>query len=158
MTEATHTPATPVPSCVIVIAVTAEVARRTSACACRPARIHTSAEAMITNAAESGHLMRRQHQRRGSPLVIAAARLWATLFYGHVHRMEDRDAVVKGDTLLGVLLPRVAVGLRAAFGSTMVGRSRRGCANGTRATSGQPGNCARRRERRELPVGRARVW
>ena len=24
-----------------------------------------------------------------------AAKLWATLFYGHVHRMEDRDAVVK---------------------------------------------------------------
>ena len=35
-----------------------------------------------------------------SPLVTAAARLWSTLFYGHVHRPEDRDAVVKGGTLL----------------------------------------------------------
>ena len=34
------------------------------------------------------------------PLVAAASKLWATLFYGHVHRPEDRDAVVKGDTLL----------------------------------------------------------
>ena len=38
----------------------------------------------------------RPAARTRSPIVAAAARLWATLFYGHVHRPEDRDAVVKG--------------------------------------------------------------
>ena len=44
-------------------------------------------------------MMLLQPARSSSP-PNAAARLWATLFYGHVHRPEDRDAVVKGDTLL----------------------------------------------------------
>ena len=54
-----------------------------------------------------------------SPLVAAAATLWATLFYGHVHRPEDRDAVVKGDTLLARCY-RASPWAYALLGSTMV--------------------------------------
>ena len=53
-----------------------------------------------------------------SPLVAAAAKLWATLFYGHVHRPEDRDAVVKGDTLLARCY-RASPWAYALLGSTM---------------------------------------
>ena len=53
-----------------------------------------------------------------SPLVTAAARFWATLFYGHVHRPEDRDAVVKGGTLLARCY-RASPWAYALLGSTM---------------------------------------
>ena len=53
-----------------------------------------------------------------SPLVGAAAKLWSTLFYGHVHRPEDRDAVVKGDTLLARCY-RASPWAYALLGSTM---------------------------------------
>ena len=53
-----------------------------------------------------------------SPLVTAAARLWSTLFYGHVHRPEDRDAVVKGGTLLARCY-RASPWAYALLGSTM---------------------------------------
>ena len=53
-----------------------------------------------------------------SPLVTAAARLWSTLFYGHVHRPEHRDAVVKGDTLLARAY-RASPWAYALLGSTM---------------------------------------
>ena len=56
--------------------------------------------------------------RTRSPLVAAAARLWSTLFYGHVHRPEDRDAVVKGDTLLARAY-RASPWAYALLGSTM---------------------------------------
>ena len=59
-----------------------------------------------------------------SPLVAAAAKLWATLFYGHVHRPEDRDAVVKGDTLLARCY-RASPWAYALLGSTMVALSAR---------------------------------
>ena len=59
-----------------------------------------------------------------SPLVAAAAQLWATLFYGHVHRPEDRDAVVKGDTLLARCY-RASPWAYALLGSTMVALSAR---------------------------------
>ena len=91
-----------------------------------------------------------------SPLVTAAARLWATLFYGHVHRPEDRDAVVKGDTLLACV-PRVALGLRAAREHD-VGACTSFTRTGPRLRVGHLGNGASRRERRELPLGRARFW
>ena len=61
---------------------------------------------------------------RRSPLVAAAARLWATLFYGHVHRPEDRDAVVKGGTLLARCY-RASPWAYALLGSTMVALSAR---------------------------------
>ena len=53
-----------------------------------------------------------------SPLVVAAAKLWSTLFYGHVHRIEDRDAVVKGGTLLARCY-RASPWAYALLGSTM---------------------------------------
>ena len=53
-----------------------------------------------------------------------AAKLWATLFYGHVHRPEDRDAVVKGDTLLARCY-RASPWAYALLGSTMVALSAR---------------------------------
>ena len=56
--------------------------------------------------------------RTRSPLVAAAARLWSTLFYGHVHRPEDRDAVVKGGTLLARCY-RASPWAYALLGSTM---------------------------------------
>ena len=59
-----------------------------------------------------------------SPAVAAAAKLWATLFYGHVHRMEDRDAVIKGDTLLARCY-RASPWAYALLGSTMVALSAR---------------------------------
>ena len=59
-----------------------------------------------------------------SPLVAAAAKLWATLFYGHVHRPEDRDAVVKGDALLARCY-RASPWAYALLGSTMVALSAR---------------------------------
>ena len=59
-----------------------------------------------------------------SPAVAAAAKLWATLFYGHVHRPEDRDAVVKGDTLLARCY-RASPWAYALLGSTMVALSAR---------------------------------
>ena len=62
--------------------------------------------------------------RTRSPLVAAAAKLWTTLFYGHVHRMEDRDAVVKGDTLLARCY-RASPWAYALLGSTMVALSAR---------------------------------
>jgi len=62
--------------------------------------------------------------RTRSPLVAAAARLWSTLFYGHVHRAEDRDAVVKGDTLLARCY-RASPWAYALLGSTMVALSAR---------------------------------
>ena len=62
--------------------------------------------------------------RSRSPLVAAAAKLWATLFYGHVHRPEDRDAVVKGDTLLARAY-RASPWAYALLGSTMVALSAR---------------------------------
>ena len=62
--------------------------------------------------------------RTRSPLVAAAATLWATLFYGHVHRIEDRDAVVKGDTLLARCY-RASPWAYALLGSTMVALSAR---------------------------------
>ena len=61
---------------------------------------------------------------RRSPLVAAAARLWSTLFYGHVHRPEDRDAVVKGGTLLARCY-RASPWAYALLGSTMVALSAR---------------------------------
>ena len=70
-----------------------------------------------------------------SPLVAAAAKLWATLFYGHVHRPEDRDAVVKGDTLLARCY-RASPWAYALLGSTMVALSAR-LREGTRATIGR---------------------
>ena len=57
-----------------------------------------------------------------SPLV--AAKLWATLFYGHVHRPEDRDTVVKGDTLLARCY-RASPWAYALLGGTMVALSHR---------------------------------
>ena len=60
----------------------------------------------------------RPSARTRSPIVAAAARLWATLFYGHVHRPEDRDAVVKGDTLLARAY-RASPWAYALLGSTM---------------------------------------
>ena len=71
---------------------------------------------------------------RRSPLV-AAARLWATLFYGHVHRPEDRDAVVKGGTLLARCY-RASPWAYALLGSTMSGTSAPAYENGTPATIG----------------------
>ena len=62
--------------------------------------------------------------RTRSPLVAAAAKIWATLFYGHVHRMEDRDAVIKGDTLLARCY-RASPWAYALLGSTMVALSAR---------------------------------
>ena len=59
-----------------------------------------------------------------SPLVAAAAKLWSTLFYGHVHRPEDRDAVVKGDTMLARAY-RASPWAYALLGSTMVALSHR---------------------------------
>ena len=59
-----------------------------------------------------------------SPIVVAAAKLWATLFYGHVHRPEDRDAVVKGGTLLARCY-RASPWAYALLGSTMVALSAR---------------------------------
>ena len=56
--------------------------------------------------------------RTRSPVVAAAAKLWATLFYGHVHRMEDRDAVIKGGTLLARCY-RASPWAYALLGSTM---------------------------------------
>ena len=53
-----------------------------------------------------------------SPLVAAAAKFWSTLFYGHVHRPEDRDAVVKGDTMLARAY-RASPWAYALLGSTM---------------------------------------
>ena len=70
-----------------------------------------------------------------SPLVTAAARLWATLFYGHVHRPEDRDAVVKGDTLLARAY-RASPWAYALLGSTMWALCGLVYANGTPATRG----------------------
>ena len=66
----------------------------------------------------------RPSARTRSPIVAAAARLWATLFYGHVHRMEDRDAVIKGDTLLARCY-RASPWAYALLGSTMVALSAR---------------------------------
>ena len=60
----------------------------------------------------------RPSARTRSPIVAASARLWATLFYGHVHRPEDRDAVVKGDTLLARAY-RASPWAYALLGSTM---------------------------------------
>ena len=48
-----------------------------------------------------------------------AAKLWSTLFYGHVHRPEDRDTVVKGDTMLARCY-RASPWAYALLGSTMV--------------------------------------
>ena len=62
--------------------------------------------------------------RTRSPVVAAAAKLWATLFYGHVHRPEDRDAVIKGDTLLARCY-RASPWAYALLGSTMVALSHR---------------------------------
>jgi len=62
--------------------------------------------------------------RTRSPVVAAAAKLWATLFYGHVHRMEDRDAVIKGGTLLARCY-RCSPWAYALLGSTMVALSAR---------------------------------
>ena len=59
-----------------------------------------------------------------NPIVAAAAKLWATLFYGHVHRIEDRDAVVKGNTLLARCY-RASPWAYALLGSTMVALSAR---------------------------------
>ena len=59
-----------------------------------------------------------------NPIVAAAAKLWATLFYGHVHRIEDRDAVVKGNTLLARCY-RASPWAYALLGSTMVALSQR---------------------------------
>jgi len=64
-----------------------------------------------------------QPARSSSP-PNAAARLWATLFYGHVHRPEDRDTVVKGDTLLARCY-RASPWAYALLGSTMVALSAR---------------------------------
>ena len=61
---------------------------------------------------------------RPSSRPNAAAKLWATLFYGHVHRPEDRDAVVKGDTLLARAY-RASPWAYALLGSTMVALSAR---------------------------------
>ena len=53
-----------------------------------------------------------------------AAKLWSTLFYGHVHRPEDRDTVVKGDTMLARCY-RASPWAYALLGSTMVALSAR---------------------------------
>ena len=62
--------------------------------------------------------------RTRSPVVVATAKLWSTLFYGHVHRMEHRDAVIKGDTLLARCY-RASPWAYALLGSTMVALSAR---------------------------------
>ena len=63
-------------------------------------------------------------QPRPSSPSNAVAKLWATLFYGHVHRPEDRDAVVKGDTMLARAY-RASPWAYALLGSTMVALSHR---------------------------------